>query len=305
MSTVTLLSGLSKKLTDGHQFVTESVLGIIIEKILLGKKMGKKKIRVGTLISGGGTNLQAIIDAAKSSTIDAEIVFTGSDNPSAKGLLRAANEGIPTFVTDYRAIIAAYKKKPGTNILPKDFDINAVMAKQRLLENNRSSDDIRSFLCSRAMAEADLLRNMAAYPIDLLVLAGFLRTLTPFFIDQVSPNPDTPTIMNIHPALLPSFPGTDGYRDTFNYGCKIGGATVHFIDYGEDSGPIIGQRSFPIDPDDTLETVKKKGLKLEWELYPQCIQLFAEKRLQIIHLPSESLTSAPGGKRIVRIAPPR
>ena len=87
--------------------------------------------------------------------------------------------------------------------------------------------------------------------------------------------------MNIHPALLPAFPGTDGYGDTFHYGCKVGGCTVHFIDYGEDSGPIIGQRSFPIDPEDSLETIRKKGLLEEWLLYPECIQLFAQNRLRI------------------------
>ncbi|MBF0235511.1 MAG: hypothetical protein HQK65_21120, partial [Desulfamplus sp.] len=86
-------------------------------------------------------------------------------------------------------------------------------------------------------------------------------------------------IMNIHPALLPSFPGTDGYGDTFRYGCKVGGCTVHYIDYGEDTGPIIGQRAFVIEDNDTLEDVKKKGLALEWELYPLCIQKFALGRI--------------------------
>ena len=86
--------------------------------------------------------------------------------------------------------------------------------------------------------------------------------------------------MNIHPALLPAFPGTDGYGDTFRYGCKVGGCTVHFIDYGEDSGPIIGQRAFQIEDDDTIETIRKKGLELEWQLYPECIQKFAEKLIQ-------------------------
>lgn len=264
--------------------------------------MGIKKIRVGTLISGGGTNLQAIIDAAKSSEIDAEIVFTGTDNPSAKGLVRAANEGIPTFVSDYRAIIAGYKKNPDKTVPPMDFDLKTLMAKQRLLPHDTSPEKIRAFLCSRALAEADLIRNMATYPFDLLVLAGFLRTLTPYFIDQVSPDPDRPRIMNIHPALLPAFPGTDGYGDTFRYGCKVGGATVHFVDYGEDSGPIIGQRSFPIEPEDTLDSVREKGLRVEWALYPACIQLFAEERLKIVHLPSES-RSPSSNKRIVKIIP--
>ena len=70
----------------------------------------------------------------------------------------------------------------------------------------------------------------------------------------------------------------DGYGDTFRYGCKVGGCTVHFIDYGEDSGPIIGQMSFAITPEDSLESVREKGLALEWQLYPACIQLFAEGR---------------------------
>jgi phosphoribosylglycinamide formyltransferase-1 len=86
--------------------------------------------------------------------------------------------------------------------------------------------------------------------------------------------------MNIHPALLPAFPGVDGYGDTFRYGCKVGGSTVHFIDYGEDTGPIIGQRVFPITPDDTIDSIRKRGLKLEWELYSECIRLFAEGRLK-------------------------
>jgi phosphoribosylglycinamide formyltransferase-1 len=88
--------------------------------------------------------------------------------------------------------------------------------------------------------------------------------------------------MNIHPALLPAFPGTDGYGDTFRYGCKVAGCTVHFVDYGEDTGPIIGQRSFSIDADDSLEQVRRKGLAIEWALYPHCVQLFAEGRLKVI-----------------------
>jgi len=86
--------------------------------------------------------------------------------------------------------------------------------------------------------------------------------------------------MNIHPALLPAFPGVDGYGDTFRYGCKIGGCTVHFIDYGEDSGPIIGQKTFDIKDSDSLDDIKKKGLEKEWELYPECIQLFAQNRIK-------------------------
>ena len=135
---------------------------------------------------------------------------------------------------------------------------------------------------TRAAAEAKLLEAMRSYPFDLLVLAGFMRNLTPYFIDRVNSVPGKPRIMNIHPALLPAFAGLDGYGDNFRYGCKVGGCTVHFIDYGEDTGPIIGQRAFQILPQDTIETIRKKGLKLEWELYPECIQLFAEGRLKTV-----------------------
>ena len=136
-----------------------------------------------------------------------------------------------------------------------------------------------------------------------MVLAGFMRNLTPYFIDRVNTDRNNPRIMNIHPALLPAFPGVDGYGDTFRYGCKVGGCTVHFIDYGEDSGPIIGQRAFPISSDDTLDSIRQKGLALEWELYPQCIQMFAEGRIKIV---KRSFTLATGKKvqrTVVEILP--
>jgi phosphoribosylglycinamide formyltransferase-1 len=107
--------------------------------------------------------------------------------------------------------------------------------------------------------------------------------------------------MNIHPALLPSFPGVDGYGDTYRYGCKVGGCTVHFVDYGEDSGPIIGQKAFDIGPEDTIESVRKRGLELEWELYPECIQLFAQDRLRVV---SKTYTREDGAelkRRVVEI----
>ncbi len=108
--------------------------------------------------------------------------------------------------------------------------------------------------------------------------------------------------MNIHPALLPSFPGVDGYGDTFRYGCKVGGCTVHFIDYGEDTGPIIGQRAFPIEPDDTLDSIRKKGLALEWQLYPHCIQLFAQGRIKVVERSFELGKGRQVRRRIVEIS---
>ncbi|MGD8344287.1 MAG: phosphoribosylglycinamide formyltransferase [Desulfobacterales bacterium] len=241
-----------------------------------------EKIRIGALISGGGSNLQAIMDSCKNGQINGKVSFIGSDNPRSGGLKRAAAPKIPTFVVDYTSIIQKVKADPAAAVLPADFDYEDILARQTLVQDWNDDDKIRSFLMSRAIAEAQLLAEMARHSYDLLILAGFMRTLTPYFIDRVNLDRGNPRIMNIHPALLPAFPGTDGYGDTFRYGCKVAGCTVHFIDYGEDTGPIIGQRAFAIAPDDSLELIREKGLKLEWQLYPECIQLFAEGRLKTV-----------------------
>ena len=239
------------------------------------------KLRVGALISGGGTNLQAILDACATGAIPAEVVFVGTDNPQAHGLERARSRAIPTFAVDYRALLAAHRLDPAAHPLPGDFVLADVRAKQSLFAHDAEPGRVDAYLRGRAMVESRLLAAMQAHDFDLLVLAGFMRNLTPYFIDRVNTDRSRPRIMNIHPALLPAFPGTDGYGDTFRYGCKVAGCTVHFIDYGEDSGPIIGQRAFPITEEDTLETVRRKGLEQEWALYPECIRLFAEGRLRL------------------------
>jgi phosphoribosylglycinamide formyltransferase-1 len=238
-------------------------------------------IKIGILVSGGGSNLQAIIDGCESGEIPGGISFVGSDNPSAFGLSRAAKHHIPSFVVNYRQILQQFKTDPDSFQRPPGFHLEDIRAKQTLFEAKTSPKDVDFFLCGRAMAEHQLLEKARSHGFDLIVLAGFMRKLTPYFIDAVNGSSNPPKIMNIHPALLPAFPGEDGYGDTFRYGCKIGGCTVHFVDYGEDSGPIIGQRAFPIFDRDTLEDVKKRGLELEWQLYPECIRLFAENRLRV------------------------
>ncbi len=242
----------------------------------------KEKIRIGALISGSGSNLQAIMDSCETGSINGKLSFVGSDNPCAYGLKRAAAANIPTFVVDYASVIQQYKADPTAANLPADFDYDDIFAKQTLLQERADDNKVRSFLYTRAIAEARLLAEMAKNPYDLLVLVGFMRTLSPYFIDRVNLDRHNPRIMNIHPALLPAFAGTDGYGDTFRYGCKVAGCTVHFIDYGEDTGPIIGQRAFAIGPDDTLDAVRKKGLEWEWQLFPECIQLFAVGRLKTV-----------------------
>lgn len=243
-------------------------------------------LRIGALISGTGTNMTAVLKACKAGQIDGSVVFVGADNADAAGLKKARAAGVPTFFVDYRQIIRQFRQVSERQVsealvVPDDFDMEAVFRKTALFPGDFPDDKSRAFLTTRAVAEYQLLAHMAAHPFDLLILAGFMRNLTPYFIDRVNTDPALPRIMNIHPALLPSFPGVDGYGDTFRYGCKIGGCTVHFIDYGEDTGPIIGQRAFAILPDDTIDSVREKGLLLEWQLYPACVQLFAENRLRL------------------------
>jgi len=124
--------------------------------------------------------------------------------------------------------------------------------------------------------EKRIIKILKKYKIDLVVLAGYMRILTPYFLRQYKNR-----IINIHPALLPSFPGTDGYGDTWKYGCKVGGCTVHFIDEGVDTGPIILQKTNPVKENDTLESFKKRGLKIEHQALPEAVKLFCEDKLKI------------------------
>jgi len=263
-----------------------------------------QKLRIGALISGSGTNLQAILEACESGQISGDVTFVGSDNPEASGLQRASERKIPTFVVDYKAIIRKYRHHPAGFHTPDGVDIDRMISRQQLISDTADPAARMQFFYTRVAAESQLLSHMAARPFDLLVLAGFMRNLTPYFIDRVNIDPDHPRIMNIHPALLPAFAGIDGYGDTFRYGCKVGGCTVHFIDYGEDTGPIIGQKAFAIKPEDTLETIRKKGLALEWQLYPACIQLFAEGRLRVTETVQRFDNGTEYRRKIVRILPP-
>jgi phosphoribosylglycinamide formyltransferase 1 len=262
----------------------------------------ENKIRIGALISGGGTNLQAIIDACEDGRIDGRMVFVGSDVAGVRGLERAAKHGIESFVVDYKDIIRLYREAPGGLAPPADFDLDELLSKQALFNPRSDTDKVRAFFTTRTVAESRLLSQIEPYDVDLLVLAGFMRNLTPYFIDRFNVDPQRPRIMNIHPALLPSFPGVDGYGDTYRYGCKVGGCTVHFIDYGEDSGPIIGQKAFPIEEGDDLDAIKKKGLELEWQLYPECIQLFAQGRLHVVTMTHALDRGQILKRRVVRIA---
>jgi phosphoribosylglycinamide formyltransferase 1 len=136
------------------------------------------------------------------------------------------------------------------------------------------------FVDHRKREREDFEREMVAvldrHDVELVVLAGFMRLLTPYFISTYWNR-----LINIHPALLPSFPGTHGQRDAFEYGVKISGCTVHFVDENMDSGPIILQRAVPVLDDDTEETLKDRILEQEHEILPLVVKLYSEGRLRI------------------------
>lgn len=237
-----------------------------------------EKLNIAILLSGSGSNAKAIMDQCQSGAINATVLVAGSDNKEAGGLARAHAMGVPTFVVDYPKILKKAGEDP-QRFAPKDLNLEELLEKQSLFPKPFDESKVRTFFLKRAAAERELLDALSPYKPELIVLAGFMRTLSPYFIDHIQKPDELPGIMNIHPALLPAFPGLDGYGDTFRHGCKVAGCTVHFVDYGEDSGAIIGQTAFPIEAGDSLEDVKKKGLSEEWKLYPRCIQLYAEKKL--------------------------
>ena len=128
---------------------------------------------------------------------------------------------------------------------------------------------------NRADFETELLKNLEG--VDLVVLAGFMRILSPEFVRHYEGR-----LMNIHPSLLPAFPGAHAHRDALNYGVKVSGCTVHFVDEGTDSGPIILQAAVEVRDDDTEETLSARILEKEHIIYPQAIKLFVEGKLEIV-----------------------
>jgi len=124
--------------------------------------------------------------------------------------------------------------------------------------------------------DKEVVKKLEEKKIDLVVLAGFMRLMSPYFVDKYRNR-----ILNIHPALLPSFKGTQGIKDALNYGVKVTGPTVHFVDEGLDSGPIVIQEAIKIRDDDTEETLAKRIHKKEHIIYPKAIKWFVEGRLKI------------------------
>jgi phosphoribosylglycinamide formyltransferase-1 len=137
---------------------------------------------------------------------------------------------------------------------------------------------IPSLGLGRKEHEEKIYDYLKAWQLDYLVLAGYMRIITPYLLGQYPGEGGTYRVVNIHPSLLPAFPGANAYEDAFNYGVKISGITIHLVDDQVDHGPIIAQEAFKREPKDSLDTFKARGLAIEHELYPRVLQELSLKR---------------------------
>jgi len=183
---------------------------------------------IGVLLSGSGTNLQALIDAG----LELSVVI--SNRPKAYGLERARAAGVPAVHIGHRKF------------------------------------------ASRELFEEALTATLREHGVEWVACAGFMRILTPSFLNAWSQR-----VLNIHPALLPAFPGVDGQGQAHAYGVRIAGATVHFVDAGTDTGPIVAQAAVPVLPEDDREALQQRILAKEHRLYPMCLRMAVEGRLRI------------------------
>jgi phosphoribosylglycinamide formyltransferase-1 len=191
-------------------------------------------LRLGVLASGGGSNLQAIIDRCRDGSLQAEIAVVIANNPDAGALERARQAGIAARCVNHR-----------------DF-------------------------AGREAFDAALVAALREAGVELVVLAGFMRIITRVMLDAYPFR-----IINIHPALLPAFPGLHVQQQALDYGARFSGCTVHFVDGGVDTGPIIIQAVVPVLPGDTADTLATRILEQEHRIYPRAIQLFAEGRIRV------------------------
>lgn len=176
-----------------------------------------RNLRIGALVSGGGTNLQAIVDKIASGELrDCEIVCVGSNNHDVYGLKRADNAGIPTFIPPYKALANLAKTSLARlNMgVPHDLDEERSLKEMGLLNTHENRVRLRIL----STAEVELLSILEEYKVDLLICAGFDRLLSPYFHDRFQPNPLNPRVMNIHPAITPAYPGMHAYEKAWNKG---------------------------------------------------------------------------------------
>lgn len=247
-------------------------------------------LRLAVFVSGGGTNLQAIIDACEAGRIRAKVAVVVSNNPQAYGLVRASAHGISQVVVEYGNYGRKRMREVPFHLISGELE--GVLQTQRICPSEE--EDAKERLARLILAEREIIRKLEPFQPDLICLAGYMRLLTPYFIHHFN-REGVYRIMNIHPALLPSFPGGHGYEDTFRYGCRFGGITTHFVDEGEDTGPIIAQAVYPIYPEDTVETIRQRGLQMEYRIYPQSIQWYARGELEVVERE---------GRKVVRIHAP-
>lgn len=191
------------------------------------------RLKIGVLLSGSGTNLQAIIDAIAGG-LPTDIVLVVSSRPDAYGIERARAAGIPTLVM-----------------------------------NREKYADVLA-------ADAQIVEALQEAGAEYVVMAGYMRKVTSVMLDAF-PN----RVLNLHPALLPSFKGAHAIADAFNAGVKVAGVTVHFANADYDKGPIVAQRAITVAENDTLDTLEAKIHDVEHVLYPEVIGLIAEGRVAV------------------------
>ena len=194
----------------------------------------RKPIRLGVLISGSGTNLQAIIDRIAAGALDAEVAIVISSRPSAYGLKRAEAAGIQTM---------SLSKEVYADPITADEAIASTLVREK---------------------------------VDYVIMAGYMRMVHAPILRTFENR-----VVNLHPALLPSFKGAPAIQDAFDYGVKVTGVTVHFADDKYDCGPIIAQRALPVREDWDVDTLEAHIHEIEHELYPDTIQLLAEGRVHV------------------------
>ena len=190
-------------------------------------------LRLGVLASGSGSNLQSILDAAASGSLDARVAVVVSDNPEAFALERARRAGVPAEALPWAG-------------------------------------------ASREQHDRRMVEVLRRHGVDTVALAGYMRLVSPVLL-QAFPG----RVLNIHPALLPPFPGVHIHGQVIARGVKFSGCTVHFVDEDMDTGPIIIQAVVPVRDDDTPDTLAARILREEHRIYPQALQYLAEERLRL------------------------
>ncbi|TVQ90995.1 MAG: phosphoribosylglycinamide formyltransferase [Deltaproteobacteria bacterium] len=191
------------------------------------------EVPVGVLISGSGTNLQALLDACAEPDSPAKIAVVISNRPGVYGLERAREAGVPTVVAPHR-----------------------------------DHPDRRTY-------DAHLVSTLRAHHVQWVALAGFMRLVTSTLLDAFPQR-----VLNIHPSLLPAFPGLDAQGQANAYGTTVAGATVHLVDEGMDHGPILAQGVVPAEPGEPVETLKQRILQMEHRLFPMVLRWAVEGRIQ-------------------------